>query len=251
MGIMSGGGGNPLLTEEEEIMSEIIMLIVSIIGLLCSLAFLAYKLGIFECDSWEEAVKELLRYLKTGTVNGYYFLTDTVPPEKEVNRWILLNETEIKELIDEFKKNLYILPHMDGWQIQKNGILRIQISAFDVLKQYQDMSNETYRVIAERIIQKFYFDIRNRPVVLFVESVTSHHIHFSIPLTLEGCKILRETQAALEENKIVDMPVQPLEEEVNISEYTRSEKNVVGDGSTEVSGIRNQDSGEHNPAEKN
>ena len=75
-------------------MSEIIMLIVSIIGLLCSLAFLAYKLGIFECDSWEEAVKELLRYLKTGTVNGYYFLTDTVPPEKQVNRWILLSDAE-------------------------------------------------------------------------------------------------------------------------------------------------------------
>ena len=245
------GGGNPLLTEEEEIMSEIIMLIVSIIGLLCSLAFLAYKLGIFECDSWEEAVKELLRYLKTGTVNGYYFLTDTVPPEKQVNRWILLSDAEMKELVEEFKRNLYILPRMDGWQIEKNGILRVQISAFDVLKQYQDMSNETYKVLAERIIQKFYFDIRNRPVVLFVESVTSRHIHFSIPLTLEGCKILRETQAALGENKIVDMPVQPLEEEVDVSEYGRCEENGVGNGSEGLSGIRHQDSGEHNPAEKN
>ena len=48
-------------------MSELIMLIVSIIGLLCSLAFLAYKLGIAFCDHNHERKHALGGY--EGVIN--------------------------------------------------------------------------------------------------------------------------------------------------------------------------------------
>lgn len=232
-------------------MANFIAFLVMSGGILCGMSYFAYKSGAFGFGSWEEAVKGLVLWLKTACTKGYYFLTDTIPPEKQVNRWILLSDTEIKELVEEFKRNLYILPRMDGWQIEKNGILRIQISALDVLKQYQEMTNETYQVIAERIIQKFYFDIRNRPVFLFVESVTNHHLHFSIPLTQEGLELLRRSEAKRQENRVVEMPVEPLEEDVHISDYMGRRTDDFRNESDGLSGVSDQDSGQDYPAEKN
>lgn len=231
-------------------MLNVIILFTTFIGGICGIAFFVYKTEIFGYSSWEEAVKGLLNCLKTACIQGYYFLTDTVPPEKRMNKWILLSDVEIKELIAEFKRNLYILPRMEGWQIEKNGILRIQISAFDVVSVCKGMTNETYQTIAERIIQKFYFDIRNRPVFLFVESVTNHHLHFAIPLTEEGREILKKENEKRQEKKIAEIPIEPLEEEVDISDYKRVEDDELGDRLGEIHGISAKDSSPDYPAEK-
>ena len=105
---------------------------------------------------------------------------------KKIDTRFLLYQDEVTALVEKFKNMPYFIPQLEAWNTNYQGCLRVDIKAQKLVPAFEDISREDLRNMCLAIIQNFFMEVRGMYPPIIIPVVTSHHLSFIVPLTMQA-----------------------------------------------------------------
>ena len=188
-----------------------------ILVLIVAGGFITYKLKY--ANSWEDGVKLLLKIYwdwikKIGKFLYEEFLGRS-PDSQIINPALILTNKEAIELTNRFKNCPYVMPFLEQFLPNCNGILWMEIIAVGLYISYETLSFSELKRIAISTIGNFYYEIKGINVPIYVKVAQKDRLYFAIPLCEDGEKFLqKQDQFQGESSFEQEQPMKSLEEEI-------------------------------------
>lgn len=209
-------------------MLYIIENIIHIIALLwlgfCCIGYILYRS--MKLERWTDGLNCCMEGMKKiicagiqlceAVLNEFGFQQETIRPE------LVLTNQEILDLIDKLNGCPYDVPSLDDYEPNASGILWVNISAIGLAPAYQQITEESIKEIASKIIQKFYMRSRETSVPLYIKVATKQRLYFAIALSEKGKKFLdkqEEEKEFLLEEENIDLFTEEIPEEENSHDF--------------------------------
>ena len=208
-----------------EIFLYIIICIATIWTLVSFAGYIFYKTQ--HLDSWTDGLKDVFNTGKSimsiigkGVVSCMQFcyteLTGKLPDGQIINPALILTNKEAIELTNRFKNCPYVMPFLEQFLPNCNGILWMEIIAVGLYISYETLSFSELKRIAISTIGNFYYEIKGINVPIYVKVAQKDRLYFAIPLCADGEKFLqKQEQFQGEASFEQEQPMKSLEEEIS------------------------------------
>ena len=161
-----------------EIFLYIIICIATMWTLVSFAGYIFYKTQ--HLDSWTDGLKDVFNTGKSimsiigkGVVSCMQFcyteLTGKLPDGQIINPTLMLTNKEAIELTNRFKNCPYVMPFLEQFLPNCNGILWMEIIAVGLYISYETLSFSELKRIAISTIGNFYYEIKGINVPIYVK----------------------------------------------------------------------------------
>ncbi len=208
-----------------EIFLYIIICIATIWTLVSFAGYIFYKTQ--HLDSWTDGLKDVFNTGKSimsiigkGVVSCMQFcyteLTGKLPDGQIINPTLMLTNKEAIELTNRFKNCPYVMPFLEQFLPNCNGIMWMEIIATGLCTSYETLSFSELKRIAISTIGNFYYETKGINVPIYVKVAQKDRLYFAIPLCADGEKFLQKQEQFQGESSFApEEPLDLFEEEIS------------------------------------